>query len=110
MRTALCMAIGLAAVVGAVPASFAKDSRVADHGKPAGRPGSLDGKAGISLAVPIGRISVDPGAAGGQPVYVRRQTVRDGMTVVEVSTTPFAPVLASTGAIPSVRPDQPAGW
>ena len=36
MRTALCMAIGLAVVVGVVPASFAQDSRVVDHGKSAG--------------------------------------------------------------------------
>ena len=35
MRTEY-MAIGLAAVVSVVPASFAQDSRVVDHGKSAG--------------------------------------------------------------------------
>ena len=110
MRTVLCMAIGRAPVVSNVPAAFAQDSRVADPGKPAGKPSSLDSRSGISLAVPVGRILVDPGAAGGQPVYVRRMTVRDGMTVVEVSSTPFEAVLASNVAVPGVRPDQPAGW
>ena len=69
MRTALVLAIGLAAVVSGVPASFAQDSRVLDHGKPAGtgieaeerqthqRPGS---NTGISLAVPIGRVCGGP--------------------------------------------------
>ena len=58
MRTALCMAIGLA-VVGGVPASFAQDSRVLDQGKSAGtgteaeerqthqRPGSKTGMKGV---------------------------------------------------------------
>ena len=65
---------------------------------------------GISLAVPIGSVSVDPKSVGGEPVYVRRATVRDGMTIVEVSTTPFVPVLASNDQLPAVRSDQPAGW
>ena len=122
MRTAFCMAIGLAAVVGAVPASFAQDSRVLDPGKPVGtaikakerqqthqRPGR---NASISLAVPTGRISVDRGAAGGAPVYTRRTTVGPGITVVEVSTTPFEPAPAATGEVHAAvaRPDQPAGW
>jgi hypothetical protein len=123
MRTALCltsyMAIGLAAVVSDVPASFAQDARVLDHGKPAGtgieaeerqthqRPGS---RTGISLAVPIGRVWVGPESVEGEPVYVRRMTVREGMTIVEVSTTPFTPVLASNEELPRVRSDQPAGW
>jgi hypothetical protein len=119
MRTALCMVIGLAAVVGVVPASLAQDSRVLDHGKPAGtgieaeerqthpRPGS---NTAISLAVPIGRVSVGPDFVDGEPVYVRRMTVREGMTIVEVSTTPFMPVLASNEEPPGLRPDQPASW
>ena len=120
MRTAFCMAFGLAVVVGGVPASLAQDSRVPDPGKPAGtgieakerqtqqRPGS---NKGISLEVPIGRISVGPKSLDGEPIYVRRSTVREGITVVEVSTTPFMPVLASNeGPAAVVRPDQPAGW
>ena len=119
MRTAFCTALGLAVVIGGVPASFARDSRGSDLGKPAGtgveaeerqhqRPGS---NGGISIAVPIGRVSVGPKSLGGEPVYVRR-TVREGMTIVEVSTTPFEPVLASNerAAELAVRTDQPAGW
>lgn len=122
MRTALCMAIGLAVVVGVVPASFAQDSRLLDHGKPAGtgigaekrqtnqRPGR---DAGVFVAVPTGRVRVGPQLVDGEPVYVRRTTVRDGMTIVEVSTTPFMPVLRSNEEPPGarkVRPDQPASW
>ena len=107
MRTALCMTIGFAVVVGDVPASFAQDSRDSDPGKAAG----TGSNRGISLAVPIGTVSVDPKSLDGEPVYVRRSTVGGGITIVEVSTTPFMPVLASNeGAPPVVRPDQPAGW
>jgi hypothetical protein len=117
------MAIGLAAAVSVVPASFAQDSRVPDPGKPAGtgikaeerqKRQGLEGNKGISLVVPIGRVSVGPKSLDGEPVYVRRSTVREGMTIVEVSTTPFMPVLASNEVPPGVqsivRPDQPAGW
>ena len=118
MRTALYMAIGFAVVFSGVPASFAQDSRVVDHGKAAGAGTAVEGRKtaqtlgrGISIVVPTGKISVDPGAAASEPVYVRRSTVREGMTIVEVSTTPFMPVLASNdGRAPAVRPDQPAGW
>ena len=122
MRTALCMAIGLAAVFGGVPASFAQDSRVPDPGKPAGTateakdPQTHQGLGrGISIAVPIGRVSVGHESLDGEPIYVRRSTVREGVTIVEVSTTPFMPILASNEGPPGgsqlvVRPDQPAGW
>ena len=117
MRTALCMAIGLAVVV--VPASFAQDSRVVDQGKSAGtgieaeerrthqRPGS---NTGISLAVPIGRVSVGPEFVDGEPVYVRRTTVRPGMTIVEVSTTPFMPVFPGVDELIGRPDEQPASW
>jgi hypothetical protein len=121
MRTALWMAIGLAVVVSGVPASFAQDSRVPDHGKPAGtriqakerqapqRPGS---NTGVSLAVPIGRVWVGPESVDGEPSYVRRTKASEGMTIVEVSTTPFMPALRSGEVPPGViaRPDQPASW
>ena len=121
MRTALCMAIGLAVVFGGVPASFAQDSRVPNHGKSAGTRMESKGRLthrklgrGLSLAVPIGRVSVGSEVVDGEPVFVRRMTVRNGMTIVEVSTTPFMPALASNegpgGGILTVRPDQPAGW
>ena len=123
MRTALCMAIGLAAVVGVVPAAFAQDSRVVDPGKSAGSGTEAKERqthqgtgsnTGISLALPTGRVSVGPDVLDGEPIYVRRSTVREGITIVEVSTTPFMPVLASNegpaGVQAIVRPDQPVGW
>jgi len=122
MRTALFITIGLAAAVSGVPASFAHDSRVRDHGNTAGTrieaqepqtPQKLGNNKGISLDVPTGSVSVGPKSLGGEPVFVRR-TVREGMTIVEVSTTPFMPVLASNegpaGVQAIVRPDQPVGW
>ena len=117
MRTALCIAIGLAVPVNVVPASLA-------HGKPAGTGieakerqthQGLRSNTGISIAEPIGRVSVGPGLLAGEPVYVRRTTVREGVTIVEVSTTPFMPASlskeeAAEVARSTVRPDQPAGW
>ena len=115
------MAIGLAVVVGGVPAAFAQDSPVLDHGTSAGT--RIESKErqthprlrsnwGICVAVPIGKVSVGPEVVDGEPIYVRRMTVREGMTIVEVSTTPFMPVLGSSEepARLIVRPDQPAGW
>ena len=115
------MAIGLAAVVSIVPASFAQDSRVLDHCKSAGtgieaeerqthqRPGS---NTGVFVAVPIGRVCVGPEVVDGEPSYVRRITAKEGMAIVEVSTTPFMPDLALRRRLAGVigRPDQPAGW
>ena len=115
------LAIGLAVVVGVVPASFAQDSRVLDHCKPAGtgieaeepqthqRPGS---NTGVLVAVPIGKVCMNPEILDGEATYVRRTTVSKGMAIVEVSTTPFMPVLASNEGSPGVlgKPDQPAGW
>jgi hypothetical protein len=113
------MAIGLAVVVSVVPASFAQDPRVLEHCKSAGtgieagerqthqRPGS---NTGVFVDVPIGRVCVGPESLDGEPIYVRRTTAREGMTIVEVSSTPFMPVLRSNEAPPGVRPDQPAGW
>ena len=119
MRTAFCTAVGLAVVFSGVPAAFAQD-RVSDQGKPAGTGADakrrqthhgLKGNSGISLAVPVGRVSVGHESLNGEPIYVRRSTVREGMTIVEVSTTPFMPVLASNEGSPAaVRTDQPAGW
>ena len=113
MRTAY-MAIGLAALVGLVPAGFAQHSRVVGHGKPGGTAIEIEpaSSRGISLVVPIGKVSVDRGSVGGEPVYEQRTKVTEGITIVEVSTTPFMPVLASNGGQPQaiIRPDQPAGW
>ena len=103
MRTALCSwigysAIGLAVVVAVVPASLARDSLVLDQGKSAAKTHEelSDGlrlempeHRGVFVAVPTGRVWVGPELVDGQPSYVRRTKVREGMTVVEVSTTPF---------------------
>src|SRR5678815_2173562 len=70
MRTALCLAIGVAIVAGGVPASFAQDSPVPDPGKPAGtgieakerqKHQGIESNKGISLAEPIGKVSVGHG-------------------------------------------------
>ena len=93
------MAIGLAAVVGVVPAALAQEPGVPGDGKSAG------------TSVPIGKVRVGPEFGEGEPIYVRRTTVRPGMTIVEVSTTPFGPVLSpKEQAAAVVRPDQPASW
>ena len=93
------MAIGLAAVAAVVPAASAQEPPVPGDGKAAG------------TAEPIGKVRAGPEFADGEPIYVRRTTVRPGMTIVEVSTTPFVPVLASKQqAVAVVRPDQPASW
>jgi hypothetical protein len=119
MRTALCMAIGLAVGVGVAPASFAQDPRVTGPGKSAEtgieaeerqKPQRPESNTGVFVDVPIGRVWVGPELLDGEPVYARRTTVGGGMTVVEVSTTPFMPVLASREG-PIGRPDElPAPW
>ena len=112
MRT-INLAIGLAAFLGIVPAGFAQSSRkMAGAGIRTEQP---EGQTGITLAVPVGRISLDPKSLDGEPIYVRRTTVGAGMTIVEVSTTPFMPVLASADGAPVGagvlgRSDQPASW
>jgi len=113
MRTALRMAVGLTAVLGVVPAAFAQDGKSAGAGTEAEerqRHQKLERNSSVSLAVPTGRVSVDRGATGGEPVYVRRTTVGQGITIVEVSTTPFMPVLAANEGPAAVRSDQPASW
>ena len=105
------IAIGLAALVGLVPASLAQDSGVPDPAKPAGTGNKTD----VSVAEPIGNVSVSAQSADGEPLYVRRTSPIGGMAIVEVSSTPFAPVLPSSvkpagAAAPVVRADQPAGW
>ena len=114
------MAIGLAAVVGVVPTSFAQASRGLDHCKSAGTgieaeerqtDQRLGSNTGVDVAVPIGKVCVGPEVVDGGPSYVRRITAKEGMAIVEVSTTPFMPDLASSEIAGSIgRPDQPAGW
>ena len=112
------LAIGLAAVVGVVPAALAQAPEVPGPGKSAGTgieaeerrtqqtPGS---DPVVSVAVPMGRVSVGPEFVDGEPIFVRRTTVRAGMTIVEVSATPFPPVLASNEKSPVLRSNgQPA--
>jgi hypothetical protein len=125
MRTALCLATGLAVVFSGAPASFAQESRVPDPGQPAGtaieaeQPPTHDEmsdrlrseareQSGASVAVPVGRVLVGPEFVGGEHIYLRR-AAREGMAIVDVSTTPFAPEYAVADEL-IVRPDQPASW
>ena len=127
MRTVGYMAIGLAVVVGVVPASFAQDSRVLDRGKSAGTGIEAEERqthnemsaglrlearehTGVFVAVPIGRVWVGPELVDGEPSYVRRTTVSKGITIVEISTTPFMPAPPGVDALIGRPTDQPASW
>jgi hypothetical protein len=120
------MAFGLAVVVAVVPASLAQDSQVLDQGKLAGTgvqleepqarnelSGGLSSEAqthsGVFIVAPIGKVSVGSDLVEGEPSYVRRTTDK-GITIVEVSATPFMPDLPTKVAELIARPDQPAGW
>lgn len=112
------MAIGLGASVGIVAASAAQDTRVSYQGQSgrekvaAGEEQTHQGPESdtiISATVPTGKVTVAPESLEGEPIFVRRLTVGEGITVVEVSTTPFIPVLRSNER-PIARPDQPASW
>ena len=118
MRTRF-LAVCIAAVVGAVPASLAQGAEALYQGRSAGTTAmtpdrhtrsGFGGDTGVSLVVPTGKVWVGSETVAGEPVYERRTTVRAGMTVVEVSTTPFAPVASPAAPPPAVRPDQPAPW
>ena len=119
------MAFGLAVAVGVVPASFAQDPPVLGHGKPAGTAVGAEGRQthnemsaglrseareheGVFVAEPIGKVWVGPESVDGEPTYVRRTTDK-GITIVEISTTPFMPVVPGVEALIG-RPDQPASW
>ena len=115
------LASGIAAAVGVVPAAFAQDSRVLDHCKSAGTAVETGERqtsqtsvsnAGVVVDVPIGKVCVGPEVVDGEYSYVRRTTGKEGMAIVEVSATPFMPVLASNEVAGhlTARPDQPAGW
>ena len=122
MRTVhyLTVAIGFAALVGVVPASLAKDSIILDRCKPAGTGTEAEesqtkpmpgGNGGVSVALPIGSVCVGPESVDGAASYVRRKTEKEGMAVVEVSSTPFMPDLpAGAAELIVARADQPASW
>ena len=111
------MAINLAALVAVAPASLSQDSRVLDQCKPTGAAIEAEeaqqggGRStAVLVAMPIGGVCVGPELLDGEPSYVRRTTEGKGVTIVEVSTTPFMPELPA-GVGPLIgRPDQPASW
>ena len=119
------MALGLAVVVGLAPASFAKNPPVLGQGKSAGNGVAAerqtheisdglrleDGeRTGVFVAAPIGRVWVGPEQVDGEPSYVRRTKVSEGMLIVEVSTTPFMEGPPAAGLLIG-RPDElPAPW
>ena len=114
------VAVGLTLAVTIGPASsLAQDLPTSNVGKsaatgmPAGRGHRQQGlrsDSGISLAEPIGSVSIAPRVVDGEPIFVRRTAASAGMTVVEVSTTPFMSVVAVGEAPRGVRADQPASW
>ena len=123
MRTGY-VAIGLAAFVGVVPASFAQAPPVLAQGKSAGTGIEAERQAleisdglrledpehaGVFVDAPIGRIWVGPEVVDGEPSYVRRTKGKEGMLIVEVSTTPFMDGPAGVDELIG-RSDQPAGW
>ena len=100
------LAMGFAMVVAAGPGASAQEPQVAG---PDESPATAQTR--VTVAVPTGRVSVGPEFVDGEPVYARRTKTKEGMTIVEVSTTPFLPVLALNEKAPPVaRPDQPASW
>lgn len=75
------------------------------------RPPGPSSAAVITVAEPTGKIVPVGEVETGAPVFVRRTTGKEGITVVEASTTPFAPDVAGPVQMAQVqRPDQPAGW
>ncbi len=125
--------IALTVVASLVPVSFAQDSKVLDHDQYAGsgipaeqRQAHDELSSGVSsetqaqtsvhIAEPVGRVRVGPEFVDGEPAYVRRTKIIAGMTIVEISRTPFTPVLANNqessegGASIGNPPDQPASW
>lgn len=119
------MAIGVAVVVGVVPASFAQDSPVPDHDNSASteaeaekrqpREEMLDGPRSVAwqymgafVAEPIGRFRVGPEFVDGETVYSLRTSVSQSITTVEVSTTPFEP--SGVGELIGNPDEHPAGW
>ncbi|HXG81080.1 MAG TPA: hypothetical protein VNJ05_04700 [Sphingomicrobium sp.] len=121
------MAFGLAIGVGVVSASFAQDPSVPGDRKPAGiaieakklqthgatadasRSATLEDK-GVFVDAPIGRVWVDPEFVDGEPTYVRRTTAKEGMKIVEISETPFMPVLAGADQLIVNPAELPASW
>lgn len=117
--------IGLAVVVGVVPNSFAQNSAVAEQGEAAGSGGKAEepqaheemsdgprSKAwehmGAFVAEPIGRFWVGPEFVDGESVYILRTPVRQGITTVEASTTPFEPL--GVDELIGSPDEHPAGW
>lgn len=120
-------AIGIAGVVSVVPASFAQDPQVLVHGKSAetgneaeerqtheDKSDGLRSKAwehmGAFVAEPIGRFWVGPEFVEGQAVYELRIPVRQGLKIVEVSTTPFMSEPTGVDGLIGRADEQPAGW
>ena len=108
------IAIGLAALVGsahpclgqAPQALVGNQSAVAKLDAKEPQMGSI-GKSGVFVAVPTGKAWIGPEVVDGEPRYARRVKVTEGMTMVEVSTAPFAQLHEG----PLARPDkQPASW
>lgn len=121
------VAIGLAALVALVPASFAQAPELPGHGKSAGAkaemqkrrapremPAGLSLEAGehmgVSVAEPIGKAWVGPERVEGEPSYVRRTKGKEGMLIVELSSTPFAEGPPGMEQVIGRPEEHPASW
>lgn len=119
--TAICIAVA----VSVAPSSFARDPQVLVHGTSAtagneaeerqtheDMSDGLRSKAwehmGAFVAEPIGRFRVGPEFVDGESVYVLRTPVSQGVTTVEVSTTPFEP--SGVDGLIGNPDEHPAGW
>lgn len=84
-------------------------SEIADRQSDALR---AEGTGGVAVAVPIGSVTIGPEFVGGERSFVRRVTMKAGVTVVELSATPFLDAgQAADGSGMTANPDAlPAPW
>lgn len=71
-----------------------------------------EGAGGVAVAVPVGSVTIGPEFVGGERSFVRRVTMKAGVTVVELSATPFLDEgQAADGSGMTANPDAlPAPW
>ncbi len=127
LRLWLGSAIGIAGVVSVAPASFAQDPQVRVYGTSAGPENEAEEQQtnedmsdgpqsktwehmGAFVAEPIGRFRVGPEFVEGETIYILRTPVSQGVTTVEISTTPFLSEFTGVSEFSGNPDEQPAGW
>jgi hypothetical protein len=118
-------AFGLAAAFAMVQSANAQPLRNSDHGRSAGTGIGVDGASismsdglsvdaapqmGVFVAQPVGRVWIDPESVDGMPSYVRRTKGKGGMSIVEVSATPFMDEVPGVGGVKARPEELPAPW